>query len=59
MKPILIFDLADTLVAGFASFVKALAPQLHVPGPEVLAGLGGEPWVALVEGRIPEATDWQ
>jgi HAD superfamily hydrolase (TIGR01509 family) len=59
MKPILIFDLADTLVKGFASFVEALAPQLHVPGPEVLAGLGGAPLVALVEGRIPEAKYWQ
>jgi HAD superfamily hydrolase (TIGR01509 family) len=59
MKPILIFDLADTLVAGFASIVEALAPRLNLPGPEILAGLGGEPLVALVEGRLSEATYWQ
>ena len=54
MKPILIFDLVDTLVAGFARFVEVLAPQLHVPGSEILAGLGGAPLAALVEGRIPD-----
>jgi len=59
MKTILIFDLADTLVEGFTSFVGALSPRLNVPGTEVLSGLGGEPLVALVEGRIAEATYWQ
>jgi HAD superfamily hydrolase (TIGR01509 family) len=59
MKTILIFDLADTLVEGYARFVEALSPQLNVPGPEVLSGLGGEPLVTLVEGRIAEATYWQ
>jgi hypothetical protein len=42
MKPILIFDLADTLVKGFASFVDALAPQLHtrLEGPLPLVWRG-------------------
>jgi len=59
MKTILIFDLADTLVTGFSRFVEALSPRLNVPGPDVLSGLGGEPLVALMEGRIAEATYWQ
>jgi HAD superfamily hydrolase (TIGR01509 family) len=59
MKAILIFDLADTLVAGFARFVEALSPRLNVPRPEVLSGLSGELLVALMEGRIAEATYWQ
>ncbi len=59
MKTILIFDLADTLVEGFSSFVEALSPRLNLPGTDVLSGLGGEPLVALMEGRIAEATYWQ
>jgi HAD superfamily hydrolase (TIGR01509 family) len=59
MKTILIFDLADTLVAGFARFVEALSPRLNVPGTDVLSGLGGEPLVTLMEGRSTETTYWQ
>ncbi len=59
MKTILIFDLADTLVEGFARFVETLSPRLNVLGTEVLSGLGGEPLVALMEGRSTETTYWQ
>jgi HAD superfamily hydrolase (TIGR01509 family) len=59
MKTILIFDLADTLVAGFARFVEVLSPRLNVLDTDVLSGLGGEPLVALMEGRIAETTYWQ
>ena len=59
MKTILIFDLADTLVEGYASFAEVLSPRLNVPGTDILAGLGGEPLVALMEGRIAKITYWQ
>jgi len=59
MKTILVFDLDDTLVEGFARFVEALSPRLDVPGIDILSGLGGDPLVAFVEGRINQATYWQ
>jgi HAD superfamily hydrolase (TIGR01509 family) len=59
MKTILIFDLADVLIEGFGSFVKALSTRLSLPATEVIPGVGGAPLVALTEGRISEATYWQ
>jgi HAD superfamily hydrolase (TIGR01509 family) len=59
MKTILIFDLADVLIEGFDSFVKALSTRLSLPATEVIPGMGGAPLVALTEGRISEATYWQ
>jgi FMN phosphatase YigB (HAD superfamily) len=59
MKTILIFDLADVLIEGFESFVKTLSKRLSLPATDVLPGVGGEPLVALTEGRISEATYWQ
>jgi hypothetical protein len=43
MKTILIFDLADVLIEGFDSFVKALSKQLSLPAPDVVRGVGGNP----------------
>jgi HAD superfamily hydrolase (TIGR01509 family) len=59
MKTILIFDLADVLIEGFDSFVKALSTRLSLPATDVIPGVGGAPLVALTEGRISEASYWQ
>src|SRR5215510_9850465 len=59
MKTILIFDLADVLIEGFDSFVKALSKRLSLPVTDVILGVGGAPLVALTEGRISEVTYWQ
>jgi len=59
MTKILIFDLADVLIEGFYSFVEALSKRLNLVATDVIPGLGGEPLVALTEGRISEATYWQ
>jgi HAD superfamily hydrolase (TIGR01509 family) len=59
MKTILIFDLADVLIEGFSRFVVSLSQRLGRQVPDVIAGLGGTPLVALTEGRIAETTYWQ
>jgi putative hydrolase of the HAD superfamily len=59
MQKILIFDLADVLIEGFYSFVASLSQRLARQATDVIAGLGGEPLVALTEGRIAETTYWQ
>jgi len=59
MKKILIFDLADVLIEGFYNFVASLSQRLSREATDVIAGLGGEPLVALTEGRIAETTYWQ
>src|SRR5262245_41845357 len=59
MKTILIFDLADVLIEGFDSFVKALSKRLSLPVTDVILGVGGAILVALTEGRISEVTYWQ
>jgi FMN phosphatase YigB (HAD superfamily) len=59
MKKIVIFDLADVLIEGFYSFVASLSQRLSWEATDVIAGLGGEPLVALTEGRIAETTFWQ
>jgi hypothetical protein len=59
MKKTLIFDLFDTLIEGFSHFTEVLSTRLNVATSDVIAGLGGEPLVALTEGRTSEATYWQ
>jgi HAD superfamily hydrolase (TIGR01509 family) len=59
MKKILIFDLFDMLIEGFSHFTAVLSTRLNLATSDVIAGLGGEPLVALTEGRISEATYWQ
>jgi putative hydrolase of the HAD superfamily len=59
MKNILIFDLFDTLIEGLSHFTEELSTRLTLATSDVIAGLGGEPLVALTEGRISEATYWQ
>jgi FMN phosphatase YigB (HAD superfamily) len=59
MKKILIFDLSDTLIEGLSHFTAVLSTRLSLARSDVIAGLGGEPLVALTEGRISEATYWQ
>jgi HAD superfamily hydrolase (TIGR01509 family) len=59
MKKILIFDLADTLIEGFAHFTEVLSTRLNLAMSAIISGLGGEPLVALTEGRIAETTYWQ
>jgi HAD superfamily hydrolase (TIGR01509 family) len=59
MKKILIFDLSDTLVEGFSHFTALLSTRLNLATSDIIPGLGGEPLVALTEGRISEATYWQ
>src|SRR5215470_19880027 len=59
MQTILIFDFADVLIEGFSRFVASLSQQLRWQATDVIAGLGGEPLVALTEGRIAETTYWQ
>jgi HAD superfamily hydrolase (TIGR01509 family) len=59
MKNILIFDLADVLIEGFHSFVASLSQRFSREATDVITGLGGEPLVALTEGRIAETTFWQ
>jgi FMN phosphatase YigB (HAD superfamily) len=59
MKKTLIFDLSDTLIEGLSHFTEGLSTRFNRATSDVLAGLGGEPLVALTEGRISEATYWQ
>jgi HAD superfamily hydrolase (TIGR01509 family) len=59
MKKILIFDLFDTLIEGLSHFTEVLSTRLNRATADVIPGLGGEPLVALTEGRISEATYWQ
>jgi putative hydrolase of the HAD superfamily len=59
MQKILIFDLADVLIEGFDYFVASLTQRLSRQATDVIAGLGGDPLVALTEGRITETTYWQ
>jgi FMN phosphatase YigB (HAD superfamily) len=58
MKTILIFDLSDTLIESLSHFLEVLSTRLNLATSDVIAGLGGEPLVALTEGRISEATYW-
>jgi HAD superfamily hydrolase (TIGR01509 family) len=59
MKKILIFGLSDTLIEGLSHFTEVLSTRLNLATSDVIPGLGGEPLVALTEGKIPEATYWQ
>ena len=59
MKNTLIFDLSDTLIEGLSHFTERLSTRLNLATSDVIPGLGGEPLVALTEGRISEATYWQ
>ena len=58
MKKILIFDLSDTLIEGLSHLTAVFSTWLNLATSDVIAGLGGEPLVALTEGRISEATYW-
>jgi glucose-1-phosphatase len=59
MKNVLIFDLSEVLIEGLYGVVESLAKRLRIPQSDVLPGLGGEPLVALLEGRVSESTYWQ
>jgi HAD superfamily hydrolase (TIGR01509 family) len=59
MQRVIIFDLAEVLIEGLSSLRLPLAEQLNIPPDTVIPGLGGEPLVALMEGKICEETYWQ
>jgi HAD superfamily hydrolase (TIGR01509 family) len=59
MENTLIFGLSDTLIEGLSHFTEGLSTRLNLATSDVIPGLGGEPLVALTEGRISEATYWQ
>jgi putative hydrolase of the HAD superfamily len=59
MQRVIIFDLAEVLIEGLYSLRLPLAEQLNIPPDTVIPGLGGEPLVALMEGKICEETYWQ
>jgi hypothetical protein len=58
MKNILIVDLFDALMEGLSHFTEVLSTRLSLATADVIAGLGGEPGVALTDGRIAGATSW-
>lgn len=59
VQRVLIFDLAEVLIEGLYGVVEPLAHRLDMPQHDVIPGLGGEPLVALLEGRISESAYWQ
>jgi len=57
--PVLIFDLSEVLVGGLFGVVEPLAERLGVGEEEVMDGLGGEAWLAFMEGASDEAEYWR
>lgn len=58
MKRVLIFDLSEVLIEGLYSVIEPLANRLDIPKDDVMPGLGGESWVAFMEGRLSESAYW-
>jgi hypothetical protein len=54
MQRVIIFDLAEVLIEGLYSLRLPIAEQLNIPFDTVIPGLGGEPLVALMKGKICE-----
>lgn len=59
MRKVLLFDLSDVLIEGLYGTVESLADRLQIPPNQVMLGLGGEPLVALTEGKISEVAYWK
>lgn len=59
MSPILIFDLSEVLIEGLYGVVQPLADRLCIPREQVMPGLGGDLWLAFMEGSISEEMYWQ
>jgi hypothetical protein len=59
MKRVLIFDLSEVLIEGLYGVVESLADRLDISASDVMPGLGGQPLVALLEGRVSESAYWQ
>jgi FMN phosphatase YigB (HAD superfamily) len=58
-KPILIFDLADTLVGGLPFMTGPASKKLGVPEETIIPALVGDPLTALLEGRSSEGEYWE
>ncbi len=58
MKRVLIFDLSEVLIEGLYSVIEPLANRLDITQDDVMPGLGGESWVAFMEGRVSESAYW-
>ena len=56
---VLIFDLSEVLVGGLFGVVEPLAERLGVGEEEVMDGLGGDAWLAFMEGASDEAEYWR
>jgi HAD superfamily hydrolase (TIGR01509 family) len=58
-RRVLIFDLSEVLVGGLFGVIDPLADRLGMPQGAVMEGLGGESWLAFMEGRCDENGYWR
>jgi HAD superfamily hydrolase (TIGR01509 family) len=58
-KPILIFDLADTLVGGLNLMTGPASQRLGVPEESIIPALVGDSLTALLEGKSTEKEYWE
>jgi HAD superfamily hydrolase (TIGR01509 family) len=58
-RRVLIFDLSEVLVGGLFGVVAPLAGRLGMPQDAVSGALGGEAWLAFMEGRCDENGYWR
>lgn len=58
-RPVLIFDLSEVLVGGLFGVVSPVAGLVGQPAHVVTEALGGDPWLAYMEGAMDEEGYWR